>query len=69
MQMILSENVKAVSNGALQQLDLDLVQCEQFAASEPIQGLEVTTRSNLSQSRELFSISYLLGGHFVDVLL
>lgn len=39
--MILNENVKAVSNGALQQLDLDLVQCEQFAASEPIQGLEV----------------------------
>jgi len=41
MLMILNENVKAVSNGALQQLDLDLVQCEQFAASEPIQGLEV----------------------------
>lgn len=46
MQMILNENVKAVSNGALQQLDLDLVQCEQFAASEPIQGLEVNRASS-----------------------
>ena len=40
--MIQDENVKAISLGVLQQLDLDLVQCEQFAASEPIQGLEVT---------------------------
>ncbi len=39
--MILDENVKAISLGVLQQIDLDLVQCEQFAASEPIQGLEV----------------------------
>lgn len=41
MNMIQDENVKAISLGVLQQIDLDLVQCEQFAASEPIQGLEV----------------------------
>jgi hypothetical protein len=41
LSMILDENVKAISLGVLQQIDLDLVQCEQFAASEPIQGLEV----------------------------
>ena len=41
MTMIQDENVKAISLGVLQQIDLDLVQCEQFAASEPIQGLEV----------------------------
>lgn len=35
------DNVKAVSMGFVQQVDLDVVQCEQFAASEPVQGLEV----------------------------
>ena len=45
--MILDENVKAISLGVLQQIDLDLVQCEQFAASEPIQGLEVFFFFNL----------------------
>jgi hypothetical protein len=40
MDMLLDENTKAISLGVLQQIDLDVVQCEQFAASEPIQGLE-----------------------------
>ena len=40
MEMLLDENVRAISLGVLQQIDLDVVQCEQFAASEPIQGLE-----------------------------
>jgi hypothetical protein len=44
--MILDENVKAISLGVLQQIDLDLVQCEQFAAGEPIQGLEVRMFQN-----------------------
>ena len=38
--MLLDENVKALSMGLFRQVDLDLVQCEQFAASEPVQGLE-----------------------------
>ena len=29
-----------VSVGALQQMDLDLVQCEMFASSEPVPGME-----------------------------
>jgi hypothetical protein len=37
----MNDTVKAISIGVLQQIDLDLCQCEQFAASEPIQGLEV----------------------------
>ena len=41
MSMLMNDNVKAISIGVLQQIDLDLCQCEQFAASEPIQGLEV----------------------------
>ena len=42
MSMLMNENVKAITIELLQQLDLDLIQCEQFAGSEPIQGLEVS---------------------------
>ena len=42
MSMLMNDAVKAISLGVLQQIDLDLCQCEQFAASEPIQGLEVS---------------------------
>ena len=45
MSMLMNETVKAISIGVLQQIDLDLCQCEQFAASEPIQGLEVNVPS------------------------
>ena len=48
MSMLMNESVKAISIGVLQQIDLDLCQCEQFAASEPIQGLEVCTNSGSS---------------------
>lgn len=37
---ILSEDVKQLTMGALQQINLDTIQCEQFAASEPVPGLE-----------------------------
>ncbi|GFG33686.1 hypothetical protein Cfor_02431 [Coptotermes formosanus] len=37
---MLSEDVKQISMGALQQVNLDAIQCEQFAASEPVAGLE-----------------------------
>ncbi|PNF21996.1 Exocyst complex component 6B [Cryptotermes secundus] len=37
---MLSEDVKQISMGALQQVNLDTIQCEQFAASEPVAGLE-----------------------------
>lgn len=40
LQLILDENVKALSTGVLQQIDLDLVQCEMFASSEPVSGME-----------------------------
>lgn len=43
--MLLDENVKAVTMGLIQQIDLDVVQCEQFAASEPVPGLEVRKTS------------------------
>ena len=40
-EMLLQDSVRAVSMGLIQQVDLDVVQCEQFAASEPVEGLEV----------------------------
>ncbi len=39
MNMLLEENVKAISTGIISQLDLDLCQCETFAVSEPVPGL------------------------------
>lgn len=40
MGLMLSDDVKQISMGALQQINLDTIQCEQFAASEPIPGSE-----------------------------
>ncbi|XP_046959749.1 exocyst complex component 6 [Vanessa cardui] len=36
---LLAPGVRQVSAGALHQLDLDVIQCEQFAAGEPVGGL------------------------------
>jgi len=56
--MLLDENVKGISMGLIQQVDLDVVQCEQFAASEPVQGLEegvlLLCFSDLRQLLDLF---------------
>ena len=38
MGMLTDESLKAISAGALNQLDLDLCQCETFAVSEPVPG-------------------------------
>ncbi|XP_043232074.1 exocyst complex component 6B-like [Amphibalanus amphitrite] len=40
LAVLLGEEVKQLSLGALQQLNLDVIQCEQFAASEPVAGFE-----------------------------
>uniref|UniRef100_A0A0A9XMQ2 Exocyst complex component n=1 Tax=Lygus hesperus TaxID=30085 RepID=A0A0A9XMQ2_LYGHE len=40
LAMILKEDVKQISMGALQQLNLDTIQCEQFAASQPTPGMD-----------------------------
>ncbi|XP_037089279.1 exocyst complex component 6B-like isoform X2 [Pollicipes pollicipes] len=40
MQQLLGEDARQLSTGALQQLNLDVIQCEQFAASEPVAGFE-----------------------------
>jgi len=40
LAMLLSDSVRQVSVAALEQLSLDVLQCEQFAAGEPVPGLE-----------------------------
>lgn len=37
--ILFDDDVKQISTGALQQINLDLMQCEFFAASEPVSGL------------------------------
>lgn len=39
-KLILSEDVKQISTGALQQISLDLMQCEVFAGTDPVPGLK-----------------------------
>ncbi|ELT98261.1 hypothetical protein CAPTEDRAFT_168993 [Capitella teleta] len=39
MELLKDHQVREISIGALQQLNLDLVQCEHFAASDPVPGL------------------------------
>lgn len=38
--MLMNIEIKQISMGALNQLNLDLLQCELFAASEPVRGLQ-----------------------------
>lgn len=38
--MLLSDDVKALSLGSLEQFNLDLMQCEVFAGSEPVKGFK-----------------------------
>ncbi|XP_065354074.1 exocyst complex component 6B isoform X3 [Cloeon dipterum] len=40
LHLLLQEEVKQVSTGALSQLNLDIIQCEQFAALVPVPGLD-----------------------------
>ncbi|KAL2731389.1 exocyst complex component 6 isoform X1 [Vespula squamosa] len=57
LDILISEDVKQISMGALQQVNLDTIQCEQFAASEPIVGLpEGTLLQYFSQLRQLLDL-------------
>lgn len=39
-KLLLSDDVKQISTGALQQISLDLIQCEMFAGTDPVPGLK-----------------------------
>lgn len=40
MHFLMDDEVKCISWGALQQFNLDLIQCEVFASSDPVKGFE-----------------------------
>merc|ERR1740128_524194 len=69
MGMLTDESLKAISAGALNQLDLDLCQCETFAVSEPVPGLEeevlLMCFSDLRQLLDLF-VAWDWATYFAD---
>ncbi|KAJ8956515.1 hypothetical protein NQ318_019234 [Aromia moschata] len=55
--MLMNDEIKQISMGALNQLNLDLLQCELFAASEPVKGLqEDTLLSHFEKLREILDL-------------
>ncbi|XP_066598012.1 exocyst complex component 6 isoform X2 [Prorops nasuta] len=57
LEILICEDVKQISMGALQQVNLDTIQCEQFAASEPVTGLaEGTLLQYFAQLRQLLDL-------------
>lgn len=69
MALLLEESVRALSTGVLHQIDLDLVQCEMFASSEPVPGMEegvlVMCFSDLRQLVDLF-VAWDWSTYFAD---
>ncbi|XP_045516226.1 exocyst complex component 6 [Pieris brassicae] len=54
--LLLEGDVRAVSAGALHQLDLDVIQCEQFAASDPLPGLRDQLLEHFASLRQLLDL-------------
>ncbi|XP_034049715.1 exocyst complex component 6-like isoform X2 [Thalassophryne amazonica] len=60
MQMLLDSELKQISMGAIQQFNLDVIQCELFASSEPVPGFQGETLQlafiDLRQLLDLFMV-------------
>uniref|UniRef100_A0A3P9I0Z2 Exocyst complex component n=1 Tax=Oryzias latipes TaxID=8090 RepID=A0A3P9I0Z2_ORYLA len=60
MQMLLDSELKQISMGAIQQFNLDVMQCELFASSEPVPGFQGDTLQlafiDLRQLLDLFMV-------------
>ncbi|XP_061491516.1 exocyst complex component 6 isoform X7 [Rhineura floridana] len=60
MQMLLDNDLKQISMGAIQQFNLDVIQCELFASSEPVPGFHGETLQlafiDLRQLLDLFMV-------------
>uniref|UniRef100_A0A452GI31 Exocyst complex component n=1 Tax=Gopherus agassizii TaxID=38772 RepID=A0A452GI31_9SAUR len=60
MQMLLDSELKQISMGAVQQFNLDVIQCELFASSEPVPGFHGDTLQlafiDLRQLLDLFMV-------------
>lgn len=59
-KLLLSDDVKQITVGAIQQISLDLMQCELFAASDPVPGLKEGELSKyFSEIRQLLDLLIL----------
>lgn len=59
-KLVLSDDVKQITVGAIQQISLDLMQCELFAASDPVPGLKEGELSKyFSEIRQLLDLLIL----------
>ncbi|XP_010894166.1 exocyst complex component 6 isoform X1 [Esox lucius] len=60
MQMLLDSELKQITMGAIQQFNLDVIQCELFASSEPVPGFQGDTLQlafiDLRQLLDLFMV-------------
>ncbi|XP_041937897.1 exocyst complex component 6 isoform X7 [Alosa alosa] len=60
LQMLLDPDLKQISLGAIQQFNLDVIQCELFASSEPVPGFQGDTLQlafiDLRQLLDLFMV-------------
>ncbi|VEN39117.1 unnamed protein product [Callosobruchus maculatus] len=56
LNLLLNEEIKQISMGVLNQLNLDLLQCEQFAASEPVEGLQDDLLTYFEKLREILDL-------------
>ncbi|XP_028285996.1 exocyst complex component 6 isoform X5 [Parambassis ranga] len=60
MQMLLDTELKQISMGAIQQFNLDVIQCELFASSDPVPGFQGDTLQlafiDLRQLLDLFMV-------------
>ncbi|XP_077481493.1 exocyst complex component 6 isoform X4 [Stigmatopora argus] len=60
MQMLVDTELKQISMGAIQQFNLDVIQCELFASSEPVPGFQGDTLQlafiDLRQLLDLFMV-------------
>ncbi|KAJ7324136.1 hypothetical protein JRQ81_017156 [Phrynocephalus forsythii] len=60
MQMLLDNDLRQISMGAIQQFNLDVIQCELFASSEPVPGFHGETLQlafiDLRQLLDLFMV-------------
>lgn len=60
MQMLLDSELRQISMGAIQQFNLDVIQCELFASSEPVPGFQGDTLQlafiDLRQLLDLFMV-------------
>ncbi|NXK48971.1 EXOC6 protein, partial [Chauna torquata] len=68
MQMLLDSELKQISMGAIQQFNLDVIQCELFASSEPVPGFQGDTlQLAFIDLRQLdFSFSYCVSNMSVS---